>query len=191
MEQKIEKKSFVFKIIAFELGITNSRNIEQATCPRQSMCQEISLRFDLIVLENFSRSLSLRMIKNTIKLLRWRFCKYLEHFHRLTVKAFFEMTFFRECSNQDFYSLWLRKYISFGDHPFIKKCLKFDIDSMNGTKNWEKFFCFEIIAFELGVTNSRNIEQAGDVLRNILEIWLNSTRDHFQINFSQYDENTW
>ena len=38
MEEKIQKKFFVFQIIAFELGDTDSRNIEQATCPRQSMC---------------------------------------------------------------------------------------------------------------------------------------------------------
>ena len=38
MEQKIQKKSFVFQIIAFELGVINSRNIEQDTCHRQPMC---------------------------------------------------------------------------------------------------------------------------------------------------------
>ena len=38
MEQKIEKKFFVFQIIAFELGVTNSHNLEQDTCRRQSMC---------------------------------------------------------------------------------------------------------------------------------------------------------
>ena len=38
MDQENEKKFYVFKIIAFELGVRNYRNIEQATCPRQSMC---------------------------------------------------------------------------------------------------------------------------------------------------------
>ena len=38
MEQKIGKKFFVFQIIAFELGVANSRNIEQDTCHRQPMC---------------------------------------------------------------------------------------------------------------------------------------------------------
>ena len=38
MEQKIDKKIFRFKIIAFELGIVNSHNLEQATWHRQSMC---------------------------------------------------------------------------------------------------------------------------------------------------------
>ena len=37
-EKKIEKKIFVFQIIAFELGFPNSRNIEKANCPWQSMC---------------------------------------------------------------------------------------------------------------------------------------------------------
>ena len=34
MEQKIEKKFFVFKIIAFEMGAANSHNPEQDTSHR-------------------------------------------------------------------------------------------------------------------------------------------------------------
>ena len=37
-EQKIQKRLFVFKIIAFEMGTANSHNPEQDTCHRQSMC---------------------------------------------------------------------------------------------------------------------------------------------------------
>ena len=37
MEQKIEKNFFVFQILAFELGVANSRNIEQDTCHRNSL----------------------------------------------------------------------------------------------------------------------------------------------------------
>ena len=38
MEQKIEKKIFIFQILAFELEVGNSRNIQQDTCHRHSMC---------------------------------------------------------------------------------------------------------------------------------------------------------
>ena len=38
MEQKIEKKFFVFQVIAFQLGVANSRNIEQDTCHQQPIC---------------------------------------------------------------------------------------------------------------------------------------------------------
>ena len=38
IEQKIEKKFSIFKIIAFELGATNSHNPQQDTCHQQSMC---------------------------------------------------------------------------------------------------------------------------------------------------------
>ena len=38
MEQKIQKKCIVFQIMAFDLGVANSRNIEHDTCHRQSMC---------------------------------------------------------------------------------------------------------------------------------------------------------
>ena len=42
---------------------------------------------------------------------------------------------------------------------FFSKCLKFEVDSRNGTKNREKFFVFQIIAFELGVAYSHNLKQ--------------------------------
>ena len=67
MKQKIEKKFFVFQIIAFELGVTNSHNLEQDTWRRQSMCEQTPLRFHLTLGETFSKSTSLRMMKNMIK----------------------------------------------------------------------------------------------------------------------------
>ena len=38
MEQKTEKKVFIFKVIAFEQITANSQNPEHDTCNRQSMC---------------------------------------------------------------------------------------------------------------------------------------------------------
>ena len=38
MEEKIEKMFSIFQIITFELGVANSRNIEQDTCHRHSVC---------------------------------------------------------------------------------------------------------------------------------------------------------
>ena len=38
MEQKIEKKILVFQIIAFELGVADSHNLQEDTCHRMSMC---------------------------------------------------------------------------------------------------------------------------------------------------------
>ena len=49
-----------------------------------------------------------------------------------TVKGWSETALFREWSNQVFDSLYFRKYISY-DHAM--KCLKYDVDSRNGTKN--------------------------------------------------------
>ena len=37
MEQKIEGKFFIFQIIAFELGVVNSRNLEHDICHGMSM----------------------------------------------------------------------------------------------------------------------------------------------------------
>ena len=38
MEQKMQKKFIVFQIIAFELGVADSHNLEQDTCHRMLMC---------------------------------------------------------------------------------------------------------------------------------------------------------
>ena len=40
MEQKMEKNTFIFEIIAFELGVANFYNVEQHTSRRQSMCNK-------------------------------------------------------------------------------------------------------------------------------------------------------
>ena len=54
MEQEIQKNFSVFYIIAFESGVTNSHNLEQDACHRQSMCQQMPLRFHLTLGETFS-----------------------------------------------------------------------------------------------------------------------------------------
>ena len=129
------------------------------------------------------------------KVLWWRFHKYLEHYQVLTLKAFSEIAVFRECSNEDFNSLRLQKYISYGRHPFFSKCLKFDAESINGTKNWGKVcrFSYNYIWDENGKFSQSSIgylPTAVNVLRNIPKISPDSTGDIFQINFSRNYENT-
>ena len=67
MEQKIEEKFFVFQIIAFEFGVASSCYIEQETCHRQPMCQQIPLRFHLTLAEIFSKSRFPKMMKKNHK----------------------------------------------------------------------------------------------------------------------------
>ena len=55
MEQKIEKNFLVFQILAFELEVANSGNIEQDTTHRESMCKQTPLRFRLTLGETFSK----------------------------------------------------------------------------------------------------------------------------------------
>ena len=69
------------------------------------------------------------------KTLSWRFWENFGQFHMLRIKAFSEIALFREFSNQDFDSLQLWKYMSYDDHLFCSKCLKFDVDSIIGRKN--------------------------------------------------------
>ena len=63
MEQKIQKKFFVFQIIAFELAVANCGNSEQDTCNWRSIRQQTPLRFDLTLGETFSKSTSLRIME--------------------------------------------------------------------------------------------------------------------------------
>ena len=58
----------ISKVIAFELGVANSRNIEQDTCNRRSICQKRHLRFQLTLGETFSKPTSFRMMKKLYKI---------------------------------------------------------------------------------------------------------------------------
>ena len=57
----------MFQIIAFGFGVANSRNIQEDTLYRQAMCQQTHLRFDLKLVEKFSKSTSLRMMEKDDK----------------------------------------------------------------------------------------------------------------------------
>ena len=69
MEQKSEKKVLIFKMIAFELGSTNSRIIEQECFDLQSICYQATLRFKITLREGYSKASSLRVMKNIMKVL--------------------------------------------------------------------------------------------------------------------------
>ena len=63
MEEKNQKKFFVFKVIAFESVETDSHNPKEDTCHWQSMCYETPLKFNTELREIFSKSGSLRVMK--------------------------------------------------------------------------------------------------------------------------------
>ena len=63
MGQNKEKKFFVLKITAFELGTTNSHNPEHDNCHWPSMCYETSLIFNISLRTIFSKSVSLRVME--------------------------------------------------------------------------------------------------------------------------------
>ena len=81
MEQKIQNKFSVFQIIAFELGVENSHNLEQDTCHWQPVIEKTPLRLHLTLGEIFSKSTSLRMMK---KLEKWALMEILQLFATLS-----------------------------------------------------------------------------------------------------------
>ena len=95
----------VFEIIAFEPVSTNSHNPEQDTCHWQSICYQATLRFNISLRVVYSKAGSLRVMKNIMKVLSYRFYKSSGPFNNFTVKGCSETVFFRECSNLVFDSL--------------------------------------------------------------------------------------
>ena len=67
MEQKIQKKFFIFHIISFEFGVKNSLNLEHDTCHWHSMCQQTPKRTHLQLGEIFFKSTSLRVMEKLDK----------------------------------------------------------------------------------------------------------------------------
>ena len=59
MQQKIQKKSSVFKMIAFEVDAESYAYCGRNTCHRQSMCYQTDLRFQIRVKQTFSNSIYL------------------------------------------------------------------------------------------------------------------------------------
>ena len=105
MEQKMPKKILVCKIIALELGSTSSLILEQDTGHWQSICYQATLKFKISLSEVYSNAGSLRVLKNLIKMLSWRYYKSLGRFNIFTGKGCSETAFFREWSHQVFDSL--------------------------------------------------------------------------------------
>ena len=62
MEQKIQKKSSVFDIKAFEVVAENSAYCGRNTCHRQSMCYQTVLRFMITVKQSFPNWLYLEFL---------------------------------------------------------------------------------------------------------------------------------
>ena len=60
MDEKNQRKLFVFKIIAFESGTKNSHSCEKDTCDWQSMWYETALLFRIMI---YSESSSLIVMK--------------------------------------------------------------------------------------------------------------------------------
>ena len=78
----------------------------------------------------------------------------------------------------------------------FSKCLKFDVDSGNRTKNWESVFRSSDNSIWIGRGKFSQcsigyLPSAVNLLRSIPKISPNSTVDIFQINFCQNDEKTW
>ena len=83
--------------------------------------------------------------------------------------------------------------MSYDDHHFFWKCLKFDVNSRNGTENWENVFLFYRwlhLNWEWQTSQSWTgyLPSAVNVLTNSPKLSPNFRGDVFQINFPENDE---
>ena len=67
MQRKMEKKLFVFEIIASELAVLICLDKEKKSWDRQSICSETVRRFCLLLTENFSNPIVFTLIHKYIK----------------------------------------------------------------------------------------------------------------------------
>ena len=79
---------------------------------------------------------------------------------------------------------------------FFSKCLKFDVDSGNGTKNQQKVYRFSDNCIWIGSCRFSQdwtgyLPSTGNVLTNTSNISPNTRGDIFQINFTENDKKTW
>ena len=100
MQQENPKKFLIFEIIAFDSGSINSWILEEDSSHWQSICYQAIIIFNVSLGELYSKPGFLRVMKNTIKVLSWKFYKSLRPFNMLTVKGCSETVFVREWPNQ-------------------------------------------------------------------------------------------
>ena len=106
MERKKNQKKFLlFKIIAFETGSTNSHNPEQDTSNWQSICYQGTLRFNISLMEAYSKASCIRLMKKNNKSALMKVLQEFGNFNMFTIKECSETVFFRGWSNQVFDSL--------------------------------------------------------------------------------------
>ena len=196
MERKIQKKFIVFQIIVSELGDADTHNLEQDTCHRQSMCWQKPLTFYLTLGETFSKSTSLRMIKKT-----WQKCS---HGNSRSICDAFTCSLSKRVLKRRFLESGLTKIFTVCNFAntltvtimFFSKCLKFDVDSGNGTKNQQKVYRFSDNCIWIGSCRFSQdwtgyLPSTGNVLTNTSNISPNTRGDIFQINFTENDKKTW
>ena len=175
MEKKNEKVFLVLKIIAFESETTNSHNPKQDTCHWQSVYYETPPRFKIWLRETFSKSGSVRVMKksdkNAVMQILQEFGTFLHvDCERLLCKGVFRRVVYTSLWQSVISEKkWLWRW------SFFSKCLKFDVDSRNGTRKSEQIFSFKDNSIWIGGNKfsqyrKRYLSLAVNVLRNMPKI---------------------
>ena len=103
---------------------------------------------------------------------------------------------FTQCGLSKFFTVCNFRYSLAMPIIFFPKCLRFDVDSRNGTKNWEKVLrflqnCIWIGSCKLSQSSTGYLPSAVYVLTNTPKISRRTSGNIFQMNFPQNDGKTW
>ena len=84
----------------------------------------------------------------------------------------------------------------FGTNYYVWKCLKFDLNSKSGEKNWEKVSCYLDICIWIGCvklswTRREYLSSAVNVLPNSPKILYTAIREMLQLNCFHSDQEIW
>ena len=126
------------------------------------------------------------------KALWWRFGKYLDAFICWLSKRFLKQRFLESGLTKIFTVSSFLNTLAMTIILF-SECVKFDVDSRNGTKSWEKAFgfsdnCILIGSCKFSQSWTGYLPSAVNVLTNNPKISLNTRRDTFEINFPNNNE---
>ena len=88
MQQKIQKKFFLFETIASELVTLNCLYKEENTCNRHSVCWERLLRFSMSLTETFCKSIAFTVINKYGKAAAMQISTIFGHLYHVAFRKF-------------------------------------------------------------------------------------------------------
>ena len=155
-------------------------------------------RVQISITQRVSKSVSLRVKKYIDKGTLMEIPQALWTFNSLTIGGCYETVLFRYLSDHTFYisQSLISEIHNLRGSSFFSKCWKFDVDSRNIVKYWEKAFtvldnCFLIGCFKFSLLRREYLSSVIKELTKYLKGYNITNRDIFSISSSSSDQKIW